>query len=100
MRPVFCIGSLLVQKDCVRVRNPAMNTSCFSFHAVSSHLSEAWLLRSIQGELERMPRFTVFQLFELGRHCILPMGSLVLTYVIIIVQFAVTNQPVTCKTVS
>ncbi|KAF2368530.1 Reverse transcriptase domain [Trinorchestia longiramus] len=39
MRPVFCIGSLLVQKDCVRVRNPAMNTSCFSFHAVSSHLS-------------------------------------------------------------
>ncbi|KAF2346982.1 Ionotropic glutamate receptor L-glutamate and glycine-binding domain, partial [Trinorchestia longiramus] len=41
MRPVFCIGSLLVQKDCVRVRNPAMNTSCFSFHAVSSHLSEA-----------------------------------------------------------
>ncbi|KAF2356081.1 hypothetical protein FHG87_013160 [Trinorchestia longiramus] len=33
MRPVFCIGSLLVQKDCVRVRNPAMNTSYFSFHA-------------------------------------------------------------------
>ncbi|KAF2343936.1 hypothetical protein FHG87_025308 [Trinorchestia longiramus] len=28
-----------MQKDCVRVRNPAMNTSCFSFHAVSSHLS-------------------------------------------------------------
>ncbi|KAF2359456.1 hypothetical protein FHG87_009788 [Trinorchestia longiramus] len=26
-------------KDCVRVRNPAMNTSYFSFHAVSSHLS-------------------------------------------------------------
>ncbi|KAF2350451.1 Hemocyanin/hexamerin middle domain [Trinorchestia longiramus] len=41
MRPVFCIGSLLVQKDCVRVRNPAMNTSYFSFHAVSSHLSTA-----------------------------------------------------------
>ncbi|KAF2353681.1 hypothetical protein FHG87_015563 [Trinorchestia longiramus] len=39
-----------LSKDCVRVRNPAMNTSCFSFHAVSSHLS------SYNGA-HRKPRF-------------------------------------------
>ncbi|KAF2363516.1 HAT C-terminal dimerization domain [Trinorchestia longiramus] len=38
LQPVFGIRSLL-RADRPRVRNPAMNTSCFSFRAVSSHLS-------------------------------------------------------------
>ncbi|KAA0184312.1 Gustatory receptor 76 [Hyalella azteca] len=57
---------------------------------------EVWQLRGIQAELESMPRFTIFGLFELGRHCLLSMGSLVLIYVIIVVQFAGSGTPVTC----
>ncbi|KAA0184315.1 Gustatory receptor 74b [Hyalella azteca] len=63
----------------------------------SEHVQEVWHLRGIQAELERMPRFTIFGLFELGRHCLLSMGSIVLTYVIIAIQFTTSNNPVTCK---
>ncbi|KAA0192637.1 Gustatory receptor 66, partial [Hyalella azteca] len=35
------------------------------------HAHKVWQLRGIQAELERMPRFTIFGLFELGRHCLL-----------------------------
>ncbi|KAA0186143.1 Gustatory receptor 47 [Hyalella azteca] len=58
---------------------------------------EVWQLRGILAELERMPRFTILGLFELGRHCLLAMGSVVLTYVTIAVQFTTSNNPVTCK---
>ncbi|KAA0186868.1 Gustatory receptor 49, partial [Hyalella azteca] len=54
---------------------------------------EVWQLRGILAELERMPRFTILGLFELGRHCLLAMGSVVLTYVIIAVQFTTSNNP-------
>ncbi|KAF2346173.1 Reverse transcriptase RNA-dependent DNA polymerase [Trinorchestia longiramus] len=41
----------------LRVRNPAMNTSCFSFHAVSSHLSmQIGLVTEV---IESRPRVTV-----------------------------------------
>ncbi|KAF2357130.1 Protein of unknown function DUF4817 [Trinorchestia longiramus] len=40
LRPVLGIRSLL-RAERPRVRNPAMNTSCFSFRAVNSHLSSA-----------------------------------------------------------
>ncbi|KAA0184338.1 Gustatory receptor 48 [Hyalella azteca] len=56
-----------------------------------------WQLRGILAELERMPRFTILGFFELGRHCLLAIGSVVLTYVIIAVQFTTSNNPVTCK---
>ncbi|KAA0203421.1 Gustatory receptor 46 [Hyalella azteca] len=56
-----------------------------------------WQLRGIKAELKSMPRFSVFGLFELGRHCLLSMGSIALTYVIIAVQFTTSNSPVTCK---
>ncbi|XP_047738484.1 uncharacterized protein LOC125178540 [Hyalella azteca] len=58
-----------------------------------------WHLRGIQNELERMPRFTIFGLFELGRHCLLSMLSLLLTYVIIVAQFVMSSNPVTCSNV-
>ncbi|KAA0185372.1 Gustatory receptor 72 [Hyalella azteca] len=64
------------------------------------HADEVWQLRGIQAELERMPRFTILGLFVLGRHCLLSMGSIVLTYVIIAVQFTTSSNPVTCKAVS
>ncbi|KAA0203422.1 Gustatory receptor 4, partial [Hyalella azteca] len=56
-----------------------------------------WQLRGIKAGLKSMPRFSVFGLFELGRHCLLSMGSIALTYVIIAVQFTTSNSPVTCK---
>ncbi|KAA0184311.1 Gustatory receptor 61 [Hyalella azteca] len=57
---------------------------------------EVWQLRGIHAELKRMPRFTIFVFFELGRHCLLSMGSVMLTYVIIAVQFAMGSSSATC----
>ncbi|KAF2358042.1 Membrane insertase YidC/Oxa1 C-terminal [Trinorchestia longiramus] len=74
MRPVFCIGSLLVQKDCVRVRNPAMNTSYFSFHAVSSHLSINGPNNSGNQQFSKFNR----QLFGGSSQLLLTNGSLIL----------------------
>ncbi|KAA0203423.1 Gustatory receptor 42 [Hyalella azteca] len=56
-----------------------------------------WQLHAIKAELKSMPRFFVFGLFELSRRCLLSMGSIALTYVIIAVQFTTSNSPVTCK---